>query len=59
MRWKEYVPATTSNTTSTSTMKRCRNAIWTMRWIMEGLMLQGVLELEEEAAVADDTLAFF
>src|SRR5271168_4542899 len=62
MRWKETVPATTISAVNISTTKRCCKANWTMRWIMRRLfsplVLQRILELQEEAAVADDALAF-
>src|ERR1700676_1017455 len=52
------------STVTMSTRKRCWRANWTMRWIMVifrprlPLVLQRILELQEQAAVADDALAF-
>src|SRR5882724_11766007 len=64
MRWKETAPAMMLSTVTIITRNRCWRANWTMRWIMFRfrlrlrLVLQGILELQEEAAVADNAFAF-
>src|SRR5580704_511909 len=60
MRWNETAPPTPRKTVTIRIRNCWRSANWTRRWIMirfAGLVLQGVRELQEQAAVADHFVA--
>ena len=57
--WNETTPQIARPIIATNTMNRCDRAKETMRSIMRPLSLKAVGELQEDAALRDDAVAFF